>query len=696
MTPAPDATPATLDFELANDLHAIEHVVESVLEQGRRRGFDADRLRLNLRVGLTEAIANAMLYGNAGDPAKRVRIEVRFDGMDVRILVTDQGEGFDPAAVPDPTLPDNLTRPNGRGIFLIRKLMDHVEFNERGNSILMVLSSTGWAASIAGDAYTGTAGHDAGDAAASRAFVPPRLARVLLDWFNRMHDGARAHLIEPASPGPGGRAARVDALTRPEPDPTDAEPDAWTSYRIGMGDGSALVLRMRAGACHPAEAETLVDALRDALAHDREARTTAAELSERYEEISLLYSINEIVGSVLAMDDATRRILAEVIDVLGARRASLWVHRPGSRTLELAAAVGEGGMRGPIPVDDASSATAWVFRENQTLNIERRDTTSDAVRLEPVPRTGDAFLSVPINFTPPDGKARSIGVLTLVGRQSGTRFGPGEERLLAAVASQIGAALETQRLVQETLRQERLLRELELAHDLQLKLLPDPGTFEGPPQIAARCTPAESVGGDFYQLYRLPGERLGILIGDVSSHGFSAALIMALTLSAVGIYARSTDSPAEVLRHVHRALIRELEQTEMYLSLFYCVLDRHDGLLSYANAGHPQAWRIDGDGQPTRLSATGPPLGTIPVEPYGERIARWVSGRDMLLLFTDGLSDALADQRGSQSGETALVERVVGIREQPLDRIVRNIFDASEPRTSGLPPDDRTMLLVRG
>lgn len=519
----------------------------------------------------------------------------------------------------------------------------------------------------------------------------PRVVRTLLDYFSIMHPGADPTLLTSGAEGP--------ATLYPF-DPGGGLPSQgdWTEneLRIAPPDGRTWRLRLRAGSCSDEDREGLAEAVREALTHEREARASAVELSERYEEINLLYSINEIVGSVLAMKDATRRILGEVIEVLSARRASLWVYRAETGLLDLAAAVGEDGLTGPIPIDDTKSATAWVFRENQVLNVERTTSSGEGVRLEPRPRLGDAFLSVPINYTPPGGDPRTVGVLTLVGRRSGVRFNAGDERLLAAVASQIGAALETQRLVEETLRQERLLRELELAHDLQLKLLPDPGAFEGPPQIAARCLPAESVGGDFYQIYRLPGDRLGVLIGDVSSHGFAAALIMALTLSAVGIYARATESPAEVLRYVHRALIRELETTEMYLSLFYGVLDRQGGLLSYANAGHPQAWRIDAEGKLTRLAATGPPLGTMPVEPYGERLIRWSSGNDMLLLFTDGLSDALADQRGSQSGEAALVEEVLATRQRELEEIVDHVFEQSDSRRSGLPPDDRTMLLLRG
>jgi len=132
-----------LDYllELPNDLRAIERSVDYLMDKGREVGFDYDRLRLNFRVGLTEALANAMLYGNCRDPRKRVRVEAHLTAREIMVQVTDEGRGFDPRALLDPTLPGNRARSGGRGNFLIRQLMDRVEFNDRGNSITMVLLS---------------------------------------------------------------------------------------------------------------------------------------------------------------------------------------------------------------------------------------------------------------------------------------------------------------------------------------------------------------------------------------------------------------------------------------------------------------------------------------------------------------------------------------------------------------------------
>jgi serine/threonine-protein kinase RsbW len=133
------SAPDTFVLELPSDLRLIESAVAYLVNRCLDRDFRGSRLTLNLRVGVTEALANAMIYGNGRDPAKRVRLQVEIDPIRVVVEVHDQGAGFDPDCVPDPTLPANRERPCGRGIFLIRELMDEVRFNECGNCVRLVL-----------------------------------------------------------------------------------------------------------------------------------------------------------------------------------------------------------------------------------------------------------------------------------------------------------------------------------------------------------------------------------------------------------------------------------------------------------------------------------------------------------------------------------------------------------------------------
>ena len=132
-----------LILELPNDIRSIEHAVEYVTRHCTSCCEYARRLNLNFRVGLTEALSNAMLYGNNSDPEKSVRVEVTIKLEEVSVRVTDQGVGCDPTSVPDPTLPANISKSGGRGIFLMKALMDEVQFNDRGNSVTLVLRFEG-------------------------------------------------------------------------------------------------------------------------------------------------------------------------------------------------------------------------------------------------------------------------------------------------------------------------------------------------------------------------------------------------------------------------------------------------------------------------------------------------------------------------------------------------------------------------
>ena len=126
-------------LELPSDPRLIDAAVTYLADRARAFDFEGSRLNLNFRVGVSEALANAILYGNGADPAKRVRVEVELSWHEVSLVVYDEGVGFDPGAIPDPTLPENIESAGGRGIFLLRELMDEVRYNECGNCVRLVL-----------------------------------------------------------------------------------------------------------------------------------------------------------------------------------------------------------------------------------------------------------------------------------------------------------------------------------------------------------------------------------------------------------------------------------------------------------------------------------------------------------------------------------------------------------------------------
>ncbi|MGH7537495.1 MAG: ATP-binding protein [Gemmatimonadales bacterium] len=129
----------TLSLTMPSDLALVGDAVELVTRQCDVGVLSPRRLSFNLRTALAEALANAIAYGNRHDRAKMVRVEITIGSEAVRITVADDGAGFDPAQVPDPTAPENVGREDGRGLFVLRHLVDHVEFNRQGNSVCLVL-----------------------------------------------------------------------------------------------------------------------------------------------------------------------------------------------------------------------------------------------------------------------------------------------------------------------------------------------------------------------------------------------------------------------------------------------------------------------------------------------------------------------------------------------------------------------------
>jgi len=421
----------------------------------------------------------------------------------------------------------------------------------------------------------------------------------------------------------------------------------------------------------------------------------AKALASRFEEVELIYTITETLGRTIQLGEAAQKIVEAVSEVVGSRRASILVYDEERDELYAVAGVGRDvTLFEPIPVDHPDSIAAKVFRDRAPISFDPENANAELpAGSEGRGYNGAAFLSVPIFYLGPDGDQRPVGVINLTDRTGKDLFGLQETRLITAIASQIGVAIENSRLVTRDLESQRLSHELQLAHDLQLKLLPSPETLGPGVDTAAHCQPAESVGGDFYNYLRLPQGRVGVMLGDVSSHGFSSALIMALVLSAAGIHAEETETPDDALRDLLESIKNELAETEMHLALFYGVADPAAGVLRYANAGHPHAFLLAGDGSRERLGATCPPLGLIDAEEIVAKSVRWEPDEDLLVLFSDGLTDAVNDD-GRHYGEANVMRVVESMRHEPAQKIVDTVVSEVNEFASAA-NDDRTILVLR-
>lgn len=128
-----------ISLRVPTDLDLVEEAVDLVARHCLASGVSPRAARFVVRVVLCEALANAILYGNQLDPSKEIDVQVRVDDAGLQLRVTDQGQGFDPASLPDPTVDPAVASDRGRGLYLIRQLVDEVRFNDRGNAICMIM-----------------------------------------------------------------------------------------------------------------------------------------------------------------------------------------------------------------------------------------------------------------------------------------------------------------------------------------------------------------------------------------------------------------------------------------------------------------------------------------------------------------------------------------------------------------------------
>jgi len=234
---------------------------------------------------------------------------------------------------------------------------------------------------------------------------------------------------------------------------------------------------------------------------------------------------------------------------------------------------------------------------------------------------------------------------------------------------------------------EELRQALEIQQGLLPKEIPQIAEFE----ITGTWEPAKVVGGDYYDVIRLSKNKLGICVADVAGKGISAALLMANVQAAVRAFASDLASPAQVCSSVNSVLCTNLASGK-FVTLFYGVLDASRRTLEYTSAGHLRPILIDSNGSVDRLENGGALLGVFPDWKYEDSSVELKPG-DLLLLFTDGITEAMAPD-GEEFGEDRLIAAATVSPGQTIRDLQSQLLEQVKSFCNSQMNDDATLILI--
>jgi sigma-B regulation protein RsbU (phosphoserine phosphatase) len=298
---------------------------------------------------------------------------------------------------------------------------------------------------------------------------------------------------------------------------------------------------------------------------------------------------------------------------------------------------------------------------------------------------------------PLEGRTGLMGFATL-SKIEGKIFLRHELRFLRELGLQMGRGLETARHVQslndEAVKRAKITRELDLAREVQERLLPQSFPKVTGIETAANYKSAEEVGGDYYDLFVTTGGLLCCVVADVSGKGVSSALLMATlraSLRSLMIHHRE-DRATAVMEHLNR-LLYDASSASRYATLVFLVYDPFGRTITYVNAGHNPPLLLHGN-QVTKLECGGPVLGLLPDATYKEETLPFDIG-DTLAAYTDGITEAVSP-RGAEWGEQGLLNTLLRQTNPSAAASVAGILSSLHTFTSGTPQgDDMTLLVLR-
>ncbi len=522
-----------------------------------------------------------------------------------------------------------------------------------------------------------------------------------LDELGAVHEAAAAGRRGPIGAGvplPDGRHIRVWRLhgcsvvyaPRLADGPAPAIAPAAAGAGGGDSTGTAGALGSAGSAVAPAWAvagllELLLTGAARALRLRQDLKEQQFQVNYRVVELEALYDVGLAVAATLDLDKLSEEILLRALSLLDARRGALYI-------LE--------GERYRLERTFGGEAAPWFDRGNAELGEFLAGRGAAPAELLPGARH---LLGVPIEI---EGSPR--GLLAAGDKESRRGvgpFSPADRRTLGLFANQAAIALENARLHLQALEKERLEREMQLAGDIQRRILPREAPAVPGYELIGWNRPARQIGGDYYDLFQRQDGSVGLVVGDVSGKGMPAALMVSTLHSALHLLLDQAGFGPPLLELLNRHVL-DSTTANKFITLMLAELDPATGRLTYMNAGHNPGLLLHavpggaaggaGAGGFTveELSSSGLPIGVLPGSRFQARTVTLAPG-DLLCFYTDGITEAESPAE-EEFGMARLVDLLRGQGHQPLPALLEAVQSATGSFSAGLPQgDDQTVVLLR-
>ena len=353
---------------------------------------------------------------------------------------------------------------------------------------------------------------------------------------------------------------------------------------------------------------------------------------------------------------------------------------------------GGAGIRRTLAGEELADATVETLQQQPGLfaSVEK----GTVLNLNAIPGGGalpglNAFFCISAE----DG----LRVCVLIGKKSsGRTLGTEELNELRGVAEHAALGWKNASLAEALREKERIKQDVQIAQHIQTAMLPA-GTPEHPRyELAALTLPAREVGGDFYDYVEFDGGRLGLVVGDVSDKGVSAAMIMASAISTLRFAADADESPRRILEAANRRLYRDTYR-QMFAAVCFVVLDEETMEMRFTNAGLPKPLLVrDGEAFLIEWSENGShyPLGMVEDTVYHEE-SLTLQAHDVPVLYTDGIIEA-TNTHGEECGIRRLRDTVTATASQAAQDILFQIITEAQRHHGGADQgDDVTLMVLR-